>query len=89
MHCLNPQTLSECISIIILDDNENFSIVEVPKVLIGVGTFTSTSSCDEFAKLSAFCAHVPMFLCALNAYEPYVSMFQCALNYYMPACPHF
>ena len=66
MHCLNPQT-SEYISIIILDDNENFSIVEVPKVLIGVGTFTSTSSCDEFAKLSAFCAHVPMFLCALNA----------------------
>ena len=89
MHCLNPQTLSEYISIIILDDNENFSIVEVPKVLIGVVTFTSTSSYDEFAKLSAFCAHVPMFLRALNAYEPYVSMFQCALNYYMPACPHF
>ena len=43
-HCLDSQTLSEYISTIVLDDNENFSINGVLDVLMGVGTFTSTSS---------------------------------------------
>ena len=43
-HCLDSQTLSEYISTILLDDNEKLSINEVLEVLIGVGTFTSTSS---------------------------------------------
>ena len=45
-HCLDLQTLSEYISTIVLDDNEKLSIKEVLEVLIGVGTFTSTSSFD-------------------------------------------
>ena len=45
-HCLGSQTLSEYISTIILDDNEKPSINEVLEVLIGVRTFTSTSSFD-------------------------------------------
>ena len=45
-HCLDSQTLSEYISTIVLDDNEKHSINEVLEVLIGVGTFTSTSSFD-------------------------------------------
>ena len=45
-HCLDSQTLSEYISRIILDDNAKRSINEVLEVLIGVGTFSSTSSVD-------------------------------------------
>ena len=41
-HCLGSQTLSEYISTTVLD-NEKLSINEVLDVLIGVGTFTSTS----------------------------------------------
>ena len=43
-HCLDSQTLSEYISTIVLDDNEKISINGVLDVLMGVGTFTSTSS---------------------------------------------
>ena len=43
-HCLDSQTLSEYISTIVLDDNEKLSINEELEILIGVGTFTSTSS---------------------------------------------
>ena len=39
-HCINSQTLSEYISAFFLGDNEKLSI------LIGIGTFTSTSSFD-------------------------------------------
>ena len=46
MHCLDSQTLSELILTIVLDDNEKLSINEMLEVLIGVGTFTSTSSFD-------------------------------------------
>ena len=42
MHCLDSQTLSEYISATVLD-NEKFWIHEVPEVLTGVGTFTSTN----------------------------------------------
>ena len=45
-HCLDSQTLSEYISMIVLDDNEKLSINELLLVLIGVGTFISTSSFD-------------------------------------------
>ena len=45
-HCLDSQTLSEYISTIVLDENEKLSINEVLEVLIGVETFTSTSSFD-------------------------------------------
>ena len=45
-HCLDSQKLSEYILKIVLDDNEKLSINEVLEVLIGVGTFTSTSSFD-------------------------------------------
>ena len=45
-HCLDSQTLSEYISTIVLDENEKLSIIEVLEVLIGVETFTSTSSFD-------------------------------------------
>ena len=45
-HCLDSQKLSEYILTIVLDDNEKLSINEVLEVLIGVGTFTSTSSFD-------------------------------------------
>ena len=45
-HCLDSQTLSEYISTIVLDDNEKHLVSEVPGVLIGVGTFTSTRSFD-------------------------------------------
>ena len=38
--------ISKIISTIALDDNEKFSINKVLEVLIGVGTFTSTSSFD-------------------------------------------
>ena len=44
-HWLDSQT-SEYISTIALNDNEKLSISEVLEVLIGVGTFTSTSSFD-------------------------------------------
>ena len=44
MDCLDSQTLSEYISMIVLDDNEKLSINEVLEVLIGVGTFTSIRS---------------------------------------------
>ena len=44
MHCLDSQTLSEYISMIVLDDNEKLLINEVIEVLISVGTFNSTSS---------------------------------------------
>ena len=44
MYCLDSQTLSEYISVIILDDNEKRSINEVLVIPIGTGTFTSTSS---------------------------------------------
>ena len=44
-HCLDSQT-SEYISTIVLDENEKLSISEVLEVLIGVETFTSTSSFD-------------------------------------------
>ena len=43
-HCLDSQT-SEYLSTIVLNDNEKL-LTEVLKVLIGVGTFTSTSSFD-------------------------------------------
>ena len=46
MHFLVTQTLSQYISTIVLDDSEKISINEVLEVLIGVGTFTSTSSFD-------------------------------------------
>ena len=46
MHFLVTQTLSQYISTIVLDDSEKISINEVVEVLIGVGTFTSTSSFD-------------------------------------------
>ena len=45
-HCLDFQTLSEYISTIVLDANENLSINEVLEFLMGVATFTSTSSFD-------------------------------------------
>ena len=45
-HCLDSQTLFEYISTIVLDDNEKRLVSEVPGVLIGVGTFTSTKSFD-------------------------------------------
>ena len=45
-HCLDSQTLFEYISTIVLDDNEKRLVSEVPGVLIGVGTFTSTRSFD-------------------------------------------
>ena len=45
MHCLDFKT-SEYISVIVLDDNEKLSINEMLKVLIGAGTFVSTSSFD-------------------------------------------
>ena len=41
MHCLDSQT-SEYVSMIVLD-NEKLSINEVLEIVIGVGTFTSTS----------------------------------------------
>ena len=44
-HWLDCQ-ISEYISTIVLNDNEKLSVSEVPEVLIGVGTFTSTSSFD-------------------------------------------
>ena len=44
MHCLDSQTLSEYISMIVLDDNEKLLINEVIEVLISVGTFNSISS---------------------------------------------
>ena len=44
MHWLDSQTLSEYISMIVLDDNEKLLIIEVIEVLISVGTFNSTSS---------------------------------------------
>ena len=44
MHCLDSQTLSEYISMIVLDDNEKLLISEVIEVLISVGTFNSISS---------------------------------------------
>ena len=43
-HFLDSQTLSEYISMIVLDDNEKLSINELLEVVIGVGTLTSTSS---------------------------------------------
>ena len=43
-HGLDSQTLSEYISMIVLDFNEKVSINEVLEVLIGVGTFISTST---------------------------------------------
>ena len=45
-HCLDFQTLSEYISTIVFDANENLSINEVLEFLMGVATFTSTSSFD-------------------------------------------
>ena len=58
MHCLVSQALSQYISTIALDDNEKISINEVLEVLIGVETFTSTSSFDteslEFLKMNDF-----------------------------------
>ena len=50
-HCLDSQTLSEYISTTILD-NEKLSINEVLDVLIGVGTFTSTSKQFQYTKPS-------------------------------------
>ena len=44
MHWLDLQKLSQCLSTIVLDDNEKLWINEVLEILIGVGTFTSTSS---------------------------------------------
>ena len=44
--CLDPQTLSEYVSTIVLDDNEKLLINEVLEVLTGVGTFTSTNKFD-------------------------------------------
>ena len=46
MHCLDSQTLSEYISTTVLDDNEKLLINDVLVVLIGVGTFPSTSRSD-------------------------------------------
>ena len=46
-HCLDSQTLSECISMIVLFDNEKLLIIEVLEVLIGDGTFTSASSFNK------------------------------------------
>ena len=45
-HCLDSQTLTEYISLIVLDYNEKLLIIEVLEVLIGVGTSTSTNSFD-------------------------------------------
>ena len=45
MHCLHSQTC-EYISKFVFDDNEKLLINEVLEVLIGVRTFTSTSSFD-------------------------------------------
>ena len=53
----------------------------MPEVLIGVGTFTSTSIFDEFAKLHAFCANLSMCLKLLGAYVPSFFMF---IHAYMP-----
>ena len=69
MHCLDSQTLSEYISMIVLDDNEKLLINEVLEVLIDVGTFTSTSSVNtqslQFVttnKLKSLCQEVCNFL---------------------------
>ena len=43
MHCLHSQTF-EYISKFVFDDNEKLLINEVLEVLIGVGTFISTST---------------------------------------------
>ena len=43
MHCLHSQTC-EYISKFVFDDNERLLINEVLEVLIGVGTFISTST---------------------------------------------
>ena len=46
MHCLDSQILSEYTSTIFLDDNEKRWMNEVLDIIIGVGTFISTSSFD-------------------------------------------
>ena len=62
-HCLDSQTLSEYISTIVLHDNEKFLINGVLDVLMGVGTFTSTSSFNtqsvQFATVNKLKKYIP------------------------------
>ena len=62
-HCPDSQTLSEYISTIVLDDNEKLLINVVLDVLIGAGTFTSTSSSGtQFVTMNALKKSVPVGL---------------------------
>ena len=65
----------------VLDDDEKLLINEVPEVLIGVETFTSTSSFNELHYIPL----LSMCLCALHVYVPYVSMCLKLLHAYVPS----
>ena len=88
-HCLDFQTLSEYILATVLDDDEKLFINEVPEVLIGVETFTSTSSFNElhYVPLLSTC------LRALHVYVPYVSMclellHACVPSFFLNLCAY-